>query len=498
VQNKNGSVVYSAPAATERLSADLVTFIQAGSGAVTRTAQAKMRDVVSVKDFGAVGDGVADDTAAIQAAMAAANGKGLYFPAGSYLTTSTTFSSLSNMLIFGDGFPSVITVGSAIDAWLFDNTCSNINIDGLTFVGASVATEGKAALRIRAPRSSVKNCYIRNFNNGVLIQDENASDCLIIGNIFKDLIGATSGNGYAAYTIAQRTVISDNHFNTVGRHDVYLSGSIPQGAQYCVVEGNTSVSCGYESIALYAQAVQGSVKGCVVQGNTIKSAGFQAIGVSVNSTDNIIANNYIEAAAQYGIQLEGSTAANTYPLRNVVCDNNVVDCGTQQIRAINASNNIFVGNTTSAVSVTPVSNRGINIDSTGTPSSYPSGNIVGNNTYNNLAGGVYMGSNAGVYFGIAERQEQEEWLTAADGDTTPSVLNTKHLVLSNTGATTVTNFDDAKDGQEITLFFTNGNTTVNQSNAYLAGGVNFTGTANDTLTLIKRGIYWYEKCRSVN
>jgi hypothetical protein len=33
VQNKNGSVVYSAPAATERLSADLVTFIQAGTGA---------------------------------------------------------------------------------------------------------------------------------------------------------------------------------------------------------------------------------------------------------------------------------------------------------------------------------------------------------------------------------------------------------------------------------------------------------------------------------
>jgi hypothetical protein len=51
VQNKNGSVVYSASAATERLSADLVTFIQAGTGAVTRTAQSKMRDVVSVFDF---------------------------------------------------------------------------------------------------------------------------------------------------------------------------------------------------------------------------------------------------------------------------------------------------------------------------------------------------------------------------------------------------------------------------------------------------------------
>lgn len=69
VQNKNGSSVYSSLNATERYSSALVTFLQAGANAVVRTAQSKMRDMVSVNDFGAVGDGIADDTAAIQAAI---------------------------------------------------------------------------------------------------------------------------------------------------------------------------------------------------------------------------------------------------------------------------------------------------------------------------------------------------------------------------------------------------------------------------------------------
>jgi hypothetical protein len=66
---------------------------------VGRTLTAKLDDTVSVKDFGAVGDGVADDTAAIRAAIAALNyrasvlsglrmGMGrLYFPEGVYRIT---------------------------------------------------------------------------------------------------------------------------------------------------------------------------------------------------------------------------------------------------------------------------------------------------------------------------------------------------------------------------------------------------------------------------
>lgn len=64
--------------------ASIVDFQQAGAGAVVRTAQDKMREWVSVKDFGAVGDGGANDAPAILAAITAANGKTVRIPAGTY------------------------------------------------------------------------------------------------------------------------------------------------------------------------------------------------------------------------------------------------------------------------------------------------------------------------------------------------------------------------------------------------------------------------------
>ena len=62
-------------------------FTQAGAGAVQRTVENKLKDTVSVKDFGAVGNGVTDDTAAIQAAINAANN--IYIPQGVYRVDSS-------------------------------------------------------------------------------------------------------------------------------------------------------------------------------------------------------------------------------------------------------------------------------------------------------------------------------------------------------------------------------------------------------------------------
>jgi len=144
VQDRNGITVYSAQGETALISSDLVTFLQAGTGAVTRTAQAKMRETVSVLDFGAVGDGVTDDSAAIALAVAAcqaASQTSLFFPTGIYRVQST------------------ITLGAG-------------GTQGIAFVGETAsAQQGSArpAVTFRwhggaAPMFDIQNTYFQFFN----------------------------------------------------------------------------------------------------------------------------------------------------------------------------------------------------------------------------------------------------------------------------------------------------------------------------------------------
>jgi hypothetical protein len=77
-----------------------VTYTPAGTGAVVTTVQEKLRETVSVKDFGAVGDGVTDDTAAIQTALdSLAVGGELVVSVGTYVYSSDITSSLSDISV---------------------------------------------------------------------------------------------------------------------------------------------------------------------------------------------------------------------------------------------------------------------------------------------------------------------------------------------------------------------------------------------------------------
>lgn len=80
-------------------SASTLSFTQAGTAAVTQTVDSKLKEIVSVRDFGAVGDGTTDDTAAINAAITyvagLTYGGAVFFPVGAYAVTEINASLIN-------------------------------------------------------------------------------------------------------------------------------------------------------------------------------------------------------------------------------------------------------------------------------------------------------------------------------------------------------------------------------------------------------------------
>lgn len=103
----------------------MVGFQQAGEGAVPRTVEEKLRDTISVKDFGAVGDGVADDTSAFQAAVNAVSGDDIIIPGGTYKITApvvVTGVERVNLVGAGSDFTKLQAVGNFESILVFDGT----------------------------------------------------------------------------------------------------------------------------------------------------------------------------------------------------------------------------------------------------------------------------------------------------------------------------------------------------------------------------------------
>jgi hypothetical protein len=90
--------------------------------------------------------------------------------------------------------------------------------------------------------------------------------------------------------------------------------------------------------------------------------------------------------------------------------------------------------------------------------------------------------------------------TYTAGATTPDVRGATYMKVANASATTITNFANGRNGQELTLEFADANTTINRTNAKLAGGANFTSSANAILKLVfsTADNKWREVCRTTN
>ena len=99
------------PATGTATDASVVSYIPPFTGGVATTVEAKLAQTVSVKDFGAVGDGVTDDTAAIQAAIdGIADGATLFFPVGDYVVSNLTIDK--PLVLVGDGVAAMAASGA--------------------------------------------------------------------------------------------------------------------------------------------------------------------------------------------------------------------------------------------------------------------------------------------------------------------------------------------------------------------------------------------------
>ena len=152
----------------------LVGFIQAGTGAVASTVQAKLRQYINAKDFGVVGDGTTNDTTALQNALTAAAGKSLYLPAGTYLCTQLTISS--GTTLFGDSPATTIIKANASlasNTSLFKNQTQTgtiyvyvdkgISVSNIQFDGANLGPRTAELVSFgKVNDLEINNCQIYN------------------------------------------------------------------------------------------------------------------------------------------------------------------------------------------------------------------------------------------------------------------------------------------------------------------------------------------------
>lgn len=107
-----------------------ITYTAPGTGAVIRSVEEEFNDLtVSVKRFGAVGDGTTDDTAAIQAALDAGIGKTVCIPPGDYVVTSTLlihpqthFTGSVAGIGFNEGRGATLLVGFSFSGFILENS----------------------------------------------------------------------------------------------------------------------------------------------------------------------------------------------------------------------------------------------------------------------------------------------------------------------------------------------------------------------------------------
>jgi hypothetical protein len=292
---------------------DNVVFQQSGVGAVVRSGRDKMREVITPADFGAVGDGVTNDAAALIAAIAALpSGGTLVLRGGTYLVGSALTIAASGVTIRGEAGASL---KKGFNGTLLTVTGADVVVEGLTINGNTATYSGVGILLNGAARGVVRNCVVMN-TRSTAIYLVGCAGARIIGNQMYGL----ANHGVFAESNTWDLVIQGNRIDVsssaTADSDCVQLHSVTVGAviRDVSVVGNVLSIGASLGFCVEAGAFGGTPPtNILVAGNTMRFSAACAGGVSFGDTmsGSVISGNTIDANGQNasvaGIELVRAT-----------------------------------------------------------------------------------------------------------------------------------------------------------------------------------------------
>lgn len=384
----DGAVVDATVSPIAGIQASKLAFQQAGAGAVTRTVQDKDRDIVSVKDFGAVGNGIADDTLAIQSALN--TGKSVSFVEGAtYLATGLTLST-SGVILSGRA---TIKKKGAPNAILLTITGSFNVVDGIRFDGTAA---GQAVgqindiIRVHTTASDnvIKNCYINTSAGGGISVLNSARNKILFNTVYN----TRDNNILVANVGANDNLVHGNYCDTTnGQNNIFLTADSSSFAttdfiyrnivsnNICVNSSDTAIEIGQHNV------------GATVIGNIALGAVNPPILLRDSVDFNVVGNTVQCLGCTDGIATVNQNEPTSFPARGSITGNHVFGRPSRSFIYM-SQDSVRVSDNYITDTITVVNAGGTNLVGSGILVAGSIGNLdLRNNSIENVSVGINTG-----------------------------------------------------------------------------------------------------------